>query len=217
MSSHLEWKTLRAIAKIRPEKRPDGTFIARLDDPPLTVEAASLVELEKKLGEQLKALLEREPNAAAAAASEATSDPGVHLQGRQSKLSWDIKDRPGGGYVATCADPPMTLEADTREELDRQMMQKFTEITGVKIPEPPALFKGGVHVSSQVKTKFNVGSSSSSVGPSSSSGTLPEEIGSSSGNPVVITPESKFPVQAVFGILAVIALLVLLWLKFHGR
>ena len=46
---------------------------------------------------------------------------------------WTIEEKPGGGFLARCQDPPETIEAATREEIQAKVREKVKEVMGPEL------------------------------------------------------------------------------------
>ena len=46
---------------------------------------------------------------------------------------WTIEEKPGGGFLARCDNPPETIEAATREEVQAKIREKLKELTGAAL------------------------------------------------------------------------------------
>jgi len=218
MGDELSWDVLRTVLKValKPEKRPGGGYFVHSDNPPIHVEADTVPELQRKLVEELKTLT---------SVSRTVSEHGgvsVKAESNTQKLSWDIKERAGGGFTATSADPPMTVEADTREELQQKLLARFSAMTGAIVPAAtPEWFKDrGFHAATQVKTNFKITSRSGDAKSETqlwprSTGTASTQNVSGSGNPIIVGPESSFSFQKLAGIGALLFFLFLLWQFLH--
>ena len=96
------------------EPKPEGGFIATCGDstlPPL--EAETRAELEQQIQARI-------------AAAMASLFPKLQIpQSKETKFSWHIEAKPGGGFVAHSTDPALqSIEGTTKAEVEKWLIEK---------------------------------------------------------------------------------------------
>jgi hypothetical protein len=57
----------------------------------------------------------------------------MHFEEKHVIRRWAIEEKPGGGFLARCDNPPETIEAATREEVQAKIREKLKELTGAAL------------------------------------------------------------------------------------
>ena len=81
----------------------------------------------------------------------------------QTHLSYRfmLRQKPEGGWVASCDEPPCTIEGATREEVQQKMRDMIAQRVTPEIAERIQLALPGVKVNSNIKITLRPGSSDS--------------------------------------------------------
>lgn len=155
----------------------------------------------------------------------------MHFEEKHVIRRWTIEEKPGGGFLARCDDPPETVEAATREEVQAKMREKLREMTGAalsnldfsKLPlDQPGSFG---KLPSTTKVTFSLFKSSGekplfeAALVRSPDALKPEEeqparfpARLSSGSPGTIEPEGSSLLSALWKAAVLVGIAVIIWL-----
>ena len=106
------------------EPKPEGGFIAHASDPNMPpLEAPTRAELQQKIQATIMSSL-------------AARFPGLKLpQGQESKFSFHIESKPGGGFALHSADPGAQPVEGTQEQIESHFAEKIIGLAEKFSPE----------------------------------------------------------------------------------
>ena len=132
----MEFKRLITQFTYAIEPKPEGGFIAHASDPNVPpLEAPTREELQQKVQATIMAgLAERFPGLK------------LPLQGQESKFSFHIESKPGGGFALHSADPATQPVEGTQEQIESHFAEKLIGLAEKFSPElKQALASQGVN------------------------------------------------------------------------
>ena len=121
----MEFKHLITQFVYRIEPKPEGGFIAHASDPNVApLEAPTREELQQKIQATIMSGLgERFPGLK------------LPLQGQESKFSFHIESKPGGGFALHSADPGAQPVEGTQEQIESHFAEKLIGLAEKFSPE----------------------------------------------------------------------------------
>ena len=145
---------------------------------------------------------------------------------------WTIEEKPGGGFLARCEDPPDTLEAPTREEIQIKVREKIKDVMGpelagldlsklpldqsgsvVKLPTTAritfSLFKSGRDKPTSFQLRLG-GSPDAIKSGEEQPASFPARL--NAGAPGAIEPEGSSLLSAIWKAAVLVGIAIIIWL-----